>query len=272
MCLRRRRGLLRSVAFLHGNGYCHNDIKGDNCSIAELGASYQLVLIDYGKMLPFLDAAGTIRASEHGPRGPQYQDVSQNPYKLADELNGGKGPNLVDGRKTDMFRIGCMIDDLVDVPKMSKNLKALRALLIDRDHTKRPLSADLLNDAFDATSLPNLTAAERAAYDWLHEADSLTDSQLIDELESRRPSEDLKADKYSETFVLSGIDVDTAIEAASDALRAGNALDIHDEHRNEERKAGKRKTHTVTCTEGKNSRHPCAKTVSAVNWRRPFET
>jgi hypothetical protein len=197
---------------LHGHGYCHNDIKSDNCAIVERGASYELVLMDYGKLIE-LNPHFQFHVRQHGSRGANIQ--------LAPELSGD-GKRLVDGRKTDMFSLGQLLARVVDAKTIgvpSRELRALFELLTDQEPAKRPLAADLLNDTFDATSLKTLTEDELRAYDWL-KGMSATDSQLIDELESRRRSEDVKANRYTETFAVSELSVDEAIEAVLEALTA----------------------------------------------------
>jgi hypothetical protein len=164
----------------------------------------QLKLIDFGKMLSLQpDKSGVhclIDASKHGPRG----------YPLAPELHRGKLNGFVDGRRTDMFRAGAILEELCGSCSLVELLKNGPA-------SERPLASQLLNNELPQQPDENT----RQALQWMQD-EAATTLELLDELESRHPSEDAMALRYCHKLFLHDQDFDVSALPAKlrDSLQA----------------------------------------------------
>jgi hypothetical protein len=182
-----RRQLLEGLNHLHQHGLCHNDVKHDNMVIAREADAYELKLMDLG-------ACATMSVNNLIPK----DKVAKGYNRKAPEVTTAQ--RLVDGRKADLYGAGEVILKWMVGSNASTEVKALIALLTDTDPDKRPLAADILDPKFKP-------ANGSVAHNWLFDASSrdvhpvtATNSELIDELESRVHSIDLLHDRYTRTF------------------------------------------------------------------------
>jgi serine/threonine protein kinase len=209
------RQMLQGFAYLHDQGYCHNDVKSDNMAIARCGDAYELKLIDFGSWTK-MSSNHLISKDEaakgfnrNAPEVPNPFDAKQlgkqkicrtcSPDGLT--IKALQCPCPVDGRKADLFGAATVLDWLVGSSmvgiKVSREVKALIALMKDTDPITRPLAADILDPKFKPAD------GSSVAHNWLcdastrEEKDTATNSELIDELESRVYSIDQLHDKYT---------------------------------------------------------------------------
>jgi hypothetical protein len=171
----------------------------------------QLKLIDFGKMLCLKpDESGVhclINSVDHGTRGYEVapelnQRANTGRAKVCNGYNG-----RVDGRRTDMFRAGDILKNLCLKEEHARrcngcDLCSLVKLLMG-PAPQRPLASELLSPQ------PNPNEAMQQALRWV-QGEVATDLELVDELESRRPSEDGMAERYCHKLFIHDEEFDVA--------------------------------------------------------------
>lgn len=93
--------LLLGVAYLHENGICHLDIKGQNVFLTSGG---QIKIGDFSEMVKLTETNSTgtneIREQTGTPR-----------YMSPEMIRGGEGSKI--GRATDIWSLGCVVVEMV---------------------------------------------------------------------------------------------------------------------------------------------------------------